>query len=66
MNAHTQSESPDLHKVAQELDAKIATLPEWVKQLFRQRAMTALLIEAQQGPRPVSDDRLPAFLRPQV
>lgn len=62
----TQSEPLDLHKVAAELDAKIATLPEWVIQLFRQRAMTAQLIAAQQQPLPVFDDRLPALLRPQA
>jgi len=60
----TQNVHPDLHKLAQDLDAKIAGLPDWVQQLFRQRAMTALLIEAQR--RPVLDDSLPALLRPQA
>ena len=60
----TQSEALDLHKVAAALDKKIATLPDWVQQLFRQRAMTAQLIEAQR--RPECDSELPALLRPQA
>lgn len=60
----TQSEGCDLHKVAADLDKKIATLPEWVIQLFRQRAMTARLIEERQ--RPTFDGELPALLRPQA